>query len=105
MIVWQGYAFQWKEQQHDNTITPAYMKLHYEKDVWELYKGLIHPLHIFHDELWTNHPHGKQDEQVEVASDIWSQLTVKELRQYFNNYGSLLLKLHESRLQQQLENV
>ncbi|ORZ08196.1 hypothetical protein BCR42DRAFT_455727 [Absidia repens] len=57
----------------------------FDEDRWAGYQGLIHPLFLF-----------DLDEQ-----QCWDALTVAELRRYYDNYGSMMLKQREWRQQQQ----
>jgi hypothetical protein len=57
----------------------------FDHDRWSTYQGLIHPLHLFDLD----------------PSICWPALTVAELRKYYDNYGSMMLKQREWRQQQQ----
>ncbi|KAI9320442.1 hypothetical protein BX666DRAFT_1908120 [Dichotomocladium elegans] len=83
MIVWQGYGYwlpiQSDDEQLDNNNTL------FEKEIWKAYRGLIHPLHLV-----------KHDDE-----GRWAALDVTELKRYFDNYGSMLLRLRESSMKRQ----
>ncbi|KAI7900734.1 uncharacterized protein BX663DRAFT_516319 [Cokeromyces recurvatus] len=73
-ILWQGYGYTIDEKAivDTNNIMSAY-----EKDRWESYQGLIHPIHLF-------------------SLDI--TLNVTELKRYYDNYGSMMLKIREIKM-------
>ncbi|KAI8390135.1 hypothetical protein BD560DRAFT_380021 [Blakeslea trispora] len=103
-ILWQGYGY---TVQYDRetpevaseilhkpenvTDTPQYLQSRFEKEVWTSYRGLIHPLHLFKT---------TQEEEV-VDQGRWAGLSVSELRRYYDNYGSMMLKIRETRMIQQ----
>ncbi|KAI8078894.1 uncharacterized protein BX664DRAFT_343004 [Halteromyces radiatus] len=82
LILWQGYGYTL------NTSTTQSLPCleTFDKERWTSYQGLIHPLHLFMD----------LDEQL-----CWQALSVAELRRYYDNYGSMMLKQREWRQQQQ----
>lgn len=80
-IFWQGYGYM-LDNKGDATIEELQQR--FEKEVWASYRGLIHPLHL-----------------VVEDENKWDGLTVKELRQYYDNYGSMMLKIRESRMLKQ----
>ncbi|KAI9487061.1 MAG: hypothetical protein EXX96DRAFT_64333 [Benjaminiella poitrasii] len=94
-ILWQGYGYTLNdtkgrlllaEQQTSHDTTPLVheqLMRRFEKDIWESYRGLIHPIYLFHQE------------------NLPIQLTVAELRRYYDNYGSMMLKIRESRMLKQ----
>ncbi|KAL9560464.1 hypothetical protein PS6_000196 [Mucor atramentarius] len=81
-ILWQGYGYN-LEDKGDSTLQE--LEQRFESEVWASYRGLIHPLHLIVDD----------DESK------WTNLTVKELRQYYDNYGSMMLKIREARMLKQ----
>ncbi|ORY96166.1 hypothetical protein BCR43DRAFT_524311 [Syncephalastrum racemosum] len=72
-LVWQGYGYEWQGEADE---------AQFESEIWSSYRGLIHPLHL-------------------ASEDPWSHLTVAELKRYFDNYGSMLLKLREASMLRQ----
>ncbi|KAI8144715.1 hypothetical protein BJV82DRAFT_512741 [Fennellomyces sp. T-0311] len=84
VIIWQGYGYTHSAQ--DVHAAKAKLDDSFEKEVWTEYRGLIHPLHLFQD----------QNED-----DKWAALSVDELRRYFDNYGSMLLKLRDASMMRQ----
>ncbi|KAI8344265.1 hypothetical protein BC941DRAFT_507833 [Chlamydoabsidia padenii] len=105
LILWQGYGYtlgnsatlsgRTSSSSDDSSMPPTptatgmpssvpYLDS-FDQDRWANYKGLIHPLHLF-----------------DLDEDIcWSALTVTELRRYYDNYGSMMLKQRKWRQQQQ----
>lgn len=86
-LIWQGYGFICSTRQEG--LVPSMdketlMNL-YENQVWSEYRGLVHPLHLFED----------------ATDERWSALTVSELQKYYNNYGSMLLKLRDASMRRQ----
>ncbi|EPB88459.1 hypothetical protein HMPREF1544_04694 [Mucor circinelloides 1006PhL] len=81
-ILWQGYGYN-LEDKGESTLQE--LEQRFESEVWASYRGLIHPLHLIVDD----------DESK------WTNLTVKELRQYYDNYGSMMLKIREARMLKQ----
>ncbi|KAI8644517.1 hypothetical protein BD408DRAFT_329106, partial [Parasitella parasitica] len=81
-ILWQGYGYMY-DNKGDSTLEELQQR--FEKDVWTTYCGLIHPLHLVADDNERN----------------WEDLSVNELRQYYDNYGSMMLKIRESRMLKQ----
>jgi hypothetical protein len=67
-------------------------ELCFEKEIWESYRGLIHPLHLF-----------KESDDV-MNRGRWAGLGVSELRRYYDNYGSMMLKIRETRMLEQQQN-
>ncbi|KAI9361367.1 hypothetical protein BD770DRAFT_383275 [Pilaira anomala] len=92
-IIWQGYGYTITPEQEEvrSELDKVDLETFFEKNVWDTYRGLIHPLHLFQEE----------DEQEIVKRGRWAGLTVTELRRYFDNYGSMLLKIRESRMLEQ----
>ncbi|KAI8069784.1 uncharacterized protein B0P05DRAFT_550858 [Gilbertella persicaria] len=101
-ILWQGYGYtvlysgeeeevasEILEIQENVTETPQYLKSRFEKETWTSYRGLIHPLHLF------------QDKDEVTNRGRWAGLSVSELRRYYDNYGSMMLKIREARMLQQ----
>ncbi|KAG2197186.1 hypothetical protein INT46_005161 [Mucor plumbeus] len=80
-IFWQGYGYM-LDNKGDATIEELQQR--FEKEVWASYRGLIHPVHL-----------------VVEDENKWDGLTVTELRQYYDNYGSMMLKIRESRMLKQ----
>ncbi|KAI8997745.1 hypothetical protein BDB01DRAFT_707482, partial [Pilobolus umbonatus] len=100
IISWQGYGYKInidkKREIYSGLLatTPEEevvetLNSNYEKEIWEHYKGLIHPLHLF-----------KERAEVE-GKGKWAGLSVPELIQYYDNYGSMMLKIREARMKQQ----
>ncbi|KAI9278576.1 hypothetical protein BDA99DRAFT_492526 [Phascolomyces articulosus] len=116
VIIWQGYGYihtvkkkkeedekndddeKNRQEQEDGSLlenTKEKLENRFEKEIWTDYRGLVHPLHLFQDEV----------ENVE-DEEKWGALSVEELRRYFDNYGSMLLKLRDaSMLRQQRQYV
>lgn len=92
-IIWQGYGYTITPEQDEvrSELDKVDLETCFEKNVWDAYRGLIHPLHLFQE----------QSEQEIVKRGRWAGLTVTELRRYFDNYGSMLLKIRESRMLEQ----
>ncbi|KAI9499298.1 hypothetical protein BDB00DRAFT_228095 [Zychaea mexicana] len=95
VIIWQGYGYTQPINSTDSNkrnIDVAKQELddRFEKEVWTKYRGLIHPLHLFQD----------ADDENE-GQDKWGALSVEELRRYFDNYGSMLLKLRDRSMMRQ----
>ncbi|KAI8369160.1 hypothetical protein EDC96DRAFT_122750 [Choanephora cucurbitarum] len=101
-ILWQGYGYTVQydrealevaseilQEEENVTDTPHYLESRFEKEVWTSYRGLIHPLHLF-----------EAKEEV-VDRGRWAGLGVSELRRYYDNYGSMMLKIRETRMIQQ----
>lgn len=96
-ILWQGYGYTVEDNKTevasemlvaDNTKeTPQDLEARFEKDVWESYRGLVHPLHLFLE---------KTDDVLDRGR--WAGLSVTELRRYYDNYGSMMLKIRENRM-------
>ncbi|KAL1933858.1 hypothetical protein VTP01DRAFT_7948 [Rhizomucor pusillus] len=84
-LIWQGYGFICSRQELVPSMDKATLMNSYESQVWSEYRGLVHPLHLFED----------------AADERWSALTVSELQKYFNNYGSMLLKLRDASMRRQ----
>ncbi|KAG2214386.1 hypothetical protein INT47_000942 [Mucor saturninus] len=95
-IIWQGYGYtitaEGQEEVSSEMITETDLESRFEKEIWKSYCGLIHPLHLFQE---------LNDEQEVVNRGRWAGLSVTELRRYFDNYGSMLLKIRESRMLEQ----
>ncbi|CAO3599378.1 unnamed protein product [Absidia cylindrospora] len=106
LILWQGYGYTLEQQPPSLSSSSSLSSLPsspssplsspsesrpsprleaFDKDRWASYQGLIHPLFLF-----------DLDEQ-----QCWDSLTVAELRRYYDNYGSMMLKQREWRQQQQ----
>lgn len=85
MIVWQGYGFVYPTTAGDKEAVKEDLHTRFEKQIWSSYQGLIHPLHLFENE----------------TEERWAALTVHELKRYFDNYGSMLLKLREASMRRQ----
>ncbi|CEP08115.1 hypothetical protein [Parasitella parasitica] len=84
-ILWQGYGYIF-DNKRESTLEE--LQQCFEKDVWSTYCGLIHPLHLV----------VVDDDDAERK---WQNLSVNELRQYYDNYGSMMLKIRESRMLKQ----
>lgn len=99
-IIWQGYGYMIKkdgerEEVASEMITEeGELENRFEKEVWSSYCGLIHPLHLFKE------PEGEREDIV-VKRGRWAGLTVTELRCYYDNYGSMMLKIREARMLEQ----
>ncbi|KAG2220129.1 hypothetical protein INT45_006157 [Circinella minor] len=115
VIIWQGYGYlhsmkkkdkkkegeeqQQQQQQQkelaDNDVllnnTKENLDNRFEKEIWSGYRGLVHPLHLFQD-----NPENETETQ-----EKWASLSVDELRRYFDNYGSMLLKLRDASMKRQ----
>ncbi|KAF7728543.1 hypothetical protein EC973_005947 [Apophysomyces ossiformis] len=103
MIVWQGYGYHVNledengpvqgllepQERAEDTMAQENLKNRFEEGIWTDYRGLIHPLHLFEPKEQLN------DEA------RWTGLSVSELRRYYDNYGSMMLKIRESRMVQQ----
>ncbi|KAI8876074.1 hypothetical protein K501DRAFT_145324, partial [Backusella circina FSU 941] len=76
-IVWQGYGYVLNNEQEG-------LEDDFEPEIWEEYRGLIHPLHLFNS-----------------MEERWQELSVTELRRYYDNYGSMMLKIRETRMIEQ----
>lgn len=76
-VVWQGYGYVLNSE-HEG------LEDDFEPEVWDAYRGLIHPLHLFNS-----------------MEERWQELSVTELRRYYDNYGSMMLKIREARMTQQ----
>ncbi|KAI9302118.1 hypothetical protein BJ944DRAFT_270416 [Cunninghamella echinulata] len=94
LLLWQGYGFIMPSKitsdndiNNNNTLVldEASLMASFEKDIWSTYKGLIHPVHLI--DLNEN--------------DRWKHLSVMELKRYYDNYGSMMLKQREWRKEQQ----
>lgn len=94
-IIWQGYGYtiaaEGQEEVASEMITETDLESRFEKEVWKSYSGLIHPLHLFQE----------MNEEEIVNRGRWAGLSVTELRRYFDNYGSMLLKIREARMLEQ----
>ncbi|CAO3700923.1 hypothetical protein G6F70_006458 [Rhizopus microsporus] len=104
-ILWQGYCYTIKisdknpvaseiikqENAEMNDIVKD-LKARYERELWYTYHGLIHPLHLFKE---------KDDNQEILDTGKWHGLSVGELKRYYDNYGSMMLKIRESRMLEQ----
>lgn len=96
-IVWQGYGYtiskEGQEEVASEMITDDVvqdLESRFEKEIWESYRGLIHPLHLF------------QESDMEIIRrGRWAGLSVNELRRYYDNYGSMMLKIRETRMLEQ----
>lgn len=88
LIVWQGYGYVINDvhenKEEDNNASSS-LTASFDKEVWSEYRGLIHPLHLVQED----------------NDDRWKALTVKELKRYYDNYGSMLLKLREACMKRQ----
>ena len=96
-IIWQAYGYSFTKQDQEEVSSELLMKdleLRFEKEVWESYRGLIHPLHLFEEMSHT--------EEI-LNRGRWAGLTVTELRGYYDNYGSMMLKIRENRMREQQE--
>ncbi|KAL9549305.1 hypothetical protein MBANPS3_005261 [Mucor bainieri] len=82
-VLWQGYGYMLADKGES---TLQELEQRYESEVWASYRGLIHPLHLV---------------VVDDDESKWNSLTVKELRQYYDNYGSMMLKIREARMLKQ----
>ncbi|KAK4517099.1 cross-pathway control WD-repeat protein cpc2 [Mucor velutinosus] len=82
-ILWQGYGYMLADK-GESTLDE--LEQRFESEVWASYRGLIHPLHLI---------------VVDDDESKWNNLTVKELRQYYDNYGSMMLKIREARMLKQ----
>ncbi|KAI8372864.1 uncharacterized protein BYT42DRAFT_578258 [Radiomyces spectabilis] len=82
-IVWQGYGYSLEKNHAD--LSEMSLNERFENDVWTDYRGLIHPMLLFAD----------------MDESVWTGLTVSELRRYFDNYGSMMLKIRQTRMLQQ----
>ncbi|KAF1796546.1 hypothetical protein V8B55DRAFT_1469364 [Mucor lusitanicus] len=82
-ILWQGYGYMLADKGES---TLEELEQRFESEVWASYRGLIHPLHLI---------------VVDDDESKWNNLTVKELRQYYDNYGSMMLKIREARMLKQ----
>ncbi|KAI9257903.1 hypothetical protein BY458DRAFT_518473 [Sporodiniella umbellata] len=104
-LLWQGYCYTIKINENTPVVSELLngeekdlkalaesLKSRFQNDIWESYSGLIHPVHLFED-------NGKK-EQI-VKNGRWNSLTVEELRRYYDNYGSMMLKIRESRMVEQ----
>lgn len=93
-IIWQGYGYIiTKEGQEEvgSELMRDDLESRFEKEIWNSYRGLIHPLHLF-----------KEDSEQEVIKrGRWAGLSVTELQRYYDNYGSMLLKIRETRMLEQ----
>ncbi|CAO3652511.1 unnamed protein product [Cunninghamella echinulata] len=100
LLLWQGYGFIMpskitnddndnanNDNNDNNTLVldETSLMASFEKDIWSTYKGLIHPVHLI--DLNEN--------------DRWKHLSVMELKRYYDNYGSMMLKQREWRKEQQ----
>lgn len=94
-IIWQGYGYtittEGQEEVVSEMITETDLESRFEKEIWKSYCGLIHPLHLFEE----------MDGHEVLNRGRWAGLSVTELRRYFDNYGSMLLKIRESRMMEQ----
>ncbi|KAI9032832.1 hypothetical protein CLU79DRAFT_728221 [Phycomyces nitens] len=102
-IVWQGYGYTiastaatsltthilGSDPWTDRDKTQEALEGRFEGEIWTSYRGLIHPLHLFKP---------LEDSEEKGA---WEGLSVTELRQYFDNYGSMMLKIREARMAEQ----
>lgn len=82
-VLWQGYGYMLADK---GEATLQELEQRFESEVWTSYRGLIHPLHLV---------------VVDDDESKWNNLTVKELRQYYDNYGSMMLKIREARMLKQ----
>ncbi|KAI7852673.1 hypothetical protein BDC45DRAFT_513158 [Circinella umbellata] len=117
VIIWQGYGYlhsmkkkdkeeggeeqqQQQEEEQQKELADKDVSLdntkenldnRFEKEIWSGYRGLVHPLHLFQD-----NPEDETETQ-----EKWAALSVDELRRYFDNYGSMLLKLRDASMKRQ----
>ncbi|KAL0088552.1 hypothetical protein J3Q64DRAFT_1726393 [Phycomyces blakesleeanus] len=105
-IVWQGYGYTinssaatsltthilGSDPWTDRDKTQEALEGRFEGEVWTSYRGLIHPLHLF-----TPLPNSDASQD----KGAWEGLSVTELRQYYDNYGSMMLKIREARMAEQ----
>ncbi|EIE85028.1 hypothetical protein G6F46_007799 [Rhizopus delemar] len=104
-ILWQGYCYTINMSKQDPVASDIFiqdkkelkclmedLEKRFERELWENYHGLIHPVHLFQeiDSSKQVIEHGK-----------WSGLNVRELKRYYDNYGSMMLKIRESRMIEQ----
>jgi hypothetical protein len=102
-ILWQGYGYTIEEDDNKEVAsemlvekieeTPQDLEARFEKDVWESYRGLVHPLHLFLEKT----------EDTVMNRGRWAGLSVTELRRYYDNYGSMMLKIRQNRMIKQQE--
>lgn len=94
LVVWQGYGYvikeeepktEDKEEQENDHASSSSLTWSFDKEVWSEYRGLIHPLHLVQED----------------NDDRWKALTVTELKRYYDNYGSMLLRLREACMKRQ----
>ncbi|CAO3654118.1 unnamed protein product [Mucor hiemalis] len=96
-ILWQGYGYTIAKEDQEEVAsemitndTVKDLELRFEREIWESYRGLIHPLHLF------------QENDLEINKrGRWAGLSVNELRRYYDNYGSMMLKIRETRMLEQ----
>lgn len=97
-ILWQGYGYTVDDDKKEvasemlvvdkTEETPQDLEARFEKDVWESYCGLVHPLHLFLE----------KEQDAVLDRGRWAGLSVTELRRYYDNYGSMMLKIRENRM-------
>ncbi|KAG0167929.1 hypothetical protein DFQ28_002873 [Apophysomyces sp. BC1034] len=129
MIVWQGYGYTvdlegdvakgllGPEEQRTGQTAQESLEKRFEQGIWNDYRGLIHPLHLFepaeqgnnnnnssssNDDDDRNNSNNNDDSNSSNNDDKrWAGLSVTELRRYYDNYGSMMLKIRESRMVEQ----
>lgn len=104
-VLWQGYCYTVKTDEKDpvaseilankekevNSLVEDLVK-RFDKEIWNSYHGLIHPVHLFQD---------KDNKEQVIEAGKWNGLSVEELKRYYDNYGSMMLKIRESRMIEQ----
>jgi hypothetical protein len=102
-IIWQGYGYTIKKDEQEEVVSEMILsgkedeenlEERFEKEIWTSYCGLIHPLHLFKDI--------SADKSEEIVNrGRWAGLSVTELRRYYDNYGSMMVKIREARMLEQ----
>lgn len=105
VVLWQGYCYTININENDPVASELLhkdknelkrltedLKRKFENEIWQSYHGLIHPLHLFRE---------KDDKEQIIEHGRWNGLSVEELRRYYDNYGSMMLKIRESRMIEQ----
>lgn len=95
-VIWQGYGYSIDKGNQqaisDLDVTDAKdLELKFEKEIWEAYHGLIHPVHLFEETAREELDHKGR----------WADLTVQELKRYYDNYGSMMLKIRQAKMMKQ----
>lgn len=89
-VLWQGYGYSIEGQEilsEMDVKTAKELESKFEGEIWDTYHGLIHPVHLFEEDV--------------DCKGKWSGLTVQELKRYYDNYGSMMLKIREARMMKQ----